>query len=138
MIVLDTNVLSELIKQAPDERVMRWVDSLDAATVFTTAVTAAEMLYGVARLPEGRRRRQLGDAVHGLLEGDLHGRVEPFDEQAATHYGELVSARERSGRPIGVSDGQIAAICRKHGATLATRDLNDFEGTGIDLVDPWQ
>lgn len=138
MIVLDTNVLSELIKQAPDQRVMRWIDSLDTASVFTTAVTAAEMLYGVARLPDGRRRQQLSDAVHGLLEDDLYGHIEPFDERAATHYAELVSARDRAGRPIGVSDGQIAAICRNLGATLATRNVSDFEGTGIDLVDPWR
>jgi predicted nucleic acid-binding protein len=138
MIVLDTNVLSELMRQEPEEKVMRWLDSLDAATISTTAITVAEMLYGVARLPDGRRRQRLGETVEGLVEEDLGGRVEPFDAPSATHYAALVSERERSGRPIGVADGQIAAICRKLGATLATRNVGDFRSTGVDLIDPWR
>lgn len=138
MILLDTNVLSELIRGAPDEGVIRWLDLLDAGAVATTAITAAELLYGVARLPAGRRKERLGKAARGLIEEDLGGRVEPFDAMAATHYAALVSDRETAGRPIGVADAQIAAICRKLGATLATRNTNDFDGTGIDLLDPWQ
>lgn len=138
MIVLDTNVLSELIRRDPDEGVLQWMDSLDAATVATTAITAAELLYGIARLPPGRRSALLSEASRRLIDDDLGGRVEPFDAASAAHYAALVSDRERAGRPIGVADGQIAAICRHLGATLATRNTVDFEGTGIDLIDPWQ
>lgn len=138
MIVLDTNVLSELVRRDPDEGVLGWVDSLDAADVVTTAITAAELLYGISRLPDGQRRRELGEAIKELIEDDLGGRVEPFDAAAANHYAEIVSGRERSGRPIGVADGQIAAVCRRLGAVLATRNADDFEDTGVDLVNPWR
>ncbi len=138
MILLDTNVLSELIRREPDEGVTQWLDSLDAAAIATTAITAAELLYGVARLPTGRRREQLSKAIDGLIEEDLGGRVEPFDVTAAAHYAALVSDRDKVGRPIGVADAQIAAICRKLGATLATRNTSDFTDTGIELLDPWQ
>jgi toxin FitB len=138
VIVLDTNVLSELIRRDPDEKVLQWMDSLDAATVATTAITTAELLYGIARLAPGRRRDLLGEAAHRLIEDDLAGRVEPFDAASAADYAELVSDRERAGRPIGLADGQIAAICRNLEATLATRNTGDFEDTGIDLIDPWQ
>jgi toxin FitB len=138
VILLDTNILSELIRPEPHGGVMRWLDSLDSATVATTAITAAELLYGVARLPAGRRKEQLSEAIHGLIEEDFDGRVEPFDATAAAHYADLLSDRETAGRPIGVADAQIAAICRKLEATLATRNTGDFEDTGIELVDPWQ
>lgn len=138
MIVLDTNVLSEFIRREPDEGVTRWLDSLDAAAVATTAITAAELLYGVARLPAGRRKERLSEAVRGLIEEDLDCRIEPFDATAATHYADLLSDREAAGRPISVADAQIAAICRKLGATLATRNTSDFEDTGIKLLDPWE
>jgi predicted nucleic acid-binding protein len=137
VILLDTNVLSEFIRPKPDEGVKRWLDSLDAAAIATTAITAAELLYGVARLPEGRRKKQLSESVRGLIDEDLNGRVEPFDATAATHYADLVSDRETAGRPISVADAQIAAICRKLGATLATRNARDFEGTGVEILDPW-
>jgi predicted nucleic acid-binding protein len=138
VIVLDTNVLSELIRSEPDEGVLRWLDSCDATAVATTSITAAEMLYGVARLPVGRRKKQLGEAVRGLIEDDLDGRVESFDVTAASHYAALVSDRETAGHPISIADAQTAAICRKLGATLATRNTCDFENTGIDLLDPWR
>lgn len=138
MVLLDTNVLSELIRPEPDATVTGWLDSLDPAAVATSAITAAELLYGVARLPAGQRRELLHAAVRGLIEDDLDGRVEPFDAAAAVHYAALVSDRDRTGRPISIADGQIAAICRKLGAALATRNTDDFEGTGIELLDPWQ
>ncbi len=138
MILLDTNVLSELVRRAPDVGVTRWLDSLDAATVATTAITAAELLYGVARLPAGRRKERLSEAIGALIEEDLGGRVEPFDATSATHYAGIVSNRDSRGRPIAVADAQIAAICRKLGATLATRNTSDFKDTGIELLDPWQ
>ncbi len=138
MVLLDTNVLSELVRPEPDERVVSWLDSLDAATVATTAITAAELLYGVARLPDGRRKQQLSEAINGLIEEDFDGRIEPFDVTAATYYAALVSNRDTLGRPISVADAQIAAIARKLEATLATRNIDDFKDTGIDLVDPWE
>lgn len=138
MILLDTNVLSELIRPKPDERVREWLDSLDAATVRTTAITAAELQYGVARMPAGKHKERLSEAIRGLMEEDLGGRIEPFDANAATHYATLVGERERAGHPISMADAQIAAISRELGATLATRHTNDFQNTGIELVDPWQ
>ena len=137
MILLDTNVLSELIRPEPAERVTRWLDSLDAREVATTAITAGELFHGVARLPGGRRKEQLSESIRGLLEEDLDGRVEAFDAAAARHYADLLSDREASGRPMSAADAQIAAICRSRSATLATRNTNDFDGTGIELLDPW-
>ncbi len=137
MIILDTNVVSELTRQRPDVGVLTWLDSLSPIEVATTAVTAAELRYGVARLRHGHRKAALESAVHGLLEDDLRGRVEPFDHAAAIHYGVVVSDREKVGRPISVSDAQIAAICLRLGAPLATRNIKDFELTGLKLVNPW-
>ncbi|HEY7276879.1 MAG TPA: type II toxin-antitoxin system VapC family toxin [Trebonia sp.] len=138
MIVLDTNVISELARQAPDPGVLAWLDSLEASEVATTAITAAELRYGTARLPDGHRKRELTVVVRGVLVEDFHGRVLPFDERASVRYAEIVTGRERIGRPIGVADAQIAAICRDSGAILATRNIADFEETGIELIDPWK
>lgn len=138
MIVLDTNVISELARQTPDPGVLSWLDSLDISEVATTAVTAAELRYGVARLPEGHRKRELTVVIRGILTEDFHGRVLPFDERASARYADIVAGRERIGRPIGVADAQIAAISRDVGATLATRNTADFEETGIELIDPWK
>jgi toxin FitB len=137
VIVLDTNVISELARQVPDSGVLYWLDSLEASEVATTAITAAELCYGVARLPGGRRKRELAVVIRGILAEDFHGRVLPFDERASVRYAEVVTGRQQIGRPIGVADAQIAAICRDLGATLATRNIPDFEETGIELVDPW-
>lgn len=137
MIVLDTNVVSELMRRRPDEAVLAWVDREESRQLAITSVTAAELLHGVARLPRGARSLKLRLAVDALLVEDFAGRMLSFDGPAAVHYGELVAARERAGRPIAVADGQIAAICRLHGALLATRNVRDFEGTGIDVLDPW-
>ena len=138
MILLDTNVLSELVRREPDEAVVGWLDSLDSANVATTAITAAEMLYGVARLPQGQRKQQLSQAINDLIEEDFAGRVESFDATAAAHYAVLVSDCATLGRPISVADAQIAAIAHKLSATLATRNIDRFKDTGVDLIDPWQ
>jgi toxin FitB len=138
LIVVNTSVISELARQAPAPEVVSWLDSLAADEVATTAITAAELLYEVERLPDGRRKTELSAAVHGLLGDDFQGRVLAFDEQAASRYAQIVSGRERLGRTIGVADAQIAAICRAIGATLATRNTGDFEETGIDLINPWK
>ena len=138
MIVLDTNVISEMARQTPDPRVLSWLDSVEVSEVVTTAVTAAELRYGVARLPDGHRKRELTAVVRGILAEDFRGQVRPFDERASVRYADVVTGRERIGRPIGVADAQIAAICRDLGATLATRNTVDFEETGIELIDPWK
>jgi toxin FitB len=138
VIVLDTNVISELARHVPDPGVLSWLDSLEVSETVTTAVTAAELRYGVARLPDGHRKRELAVVIRGILAEDFHGRVLPFDERASVRYADVVTGRERIGRPIGVADAQIAAICRDLGATLATRNIPDFEETGIELVDPWE
>jgi hypothetical protein len=138
VIVLDTNVISELARRVPDPGVLSWLDSLEVSEVGTTAVTAAELRYGVARLPDGHRKRELTAVVRGILAEDFHGRVLPFDERASVRYADIVTGRERIGRPIGVADAQIAAICRDLGAILATRNNADFEETGIELINPWK
>ena len=137
MIVLDTNVISELARTIPDPGVLAWLDSLEVSGVATTAVTAAELRYGVARLPDGHRKRDLTVVIRGILTEDFRGRVLPFDERACVRYADIVTGRERIGRPIGVADAQIAAICRDLDAALATRNAADFEESGIDLIDPW-
>jgi len=137
VIVLDTNVISELARTIPDPGVLAWLDSLEVSSVATTAVTAAELRYGVARLPDGHRKRDLTVVIRGILTEDFRGRVLPFDERACVRYADIVTGRERIGRPIGVADAQIAAICRDLDAALATRNAADFEESGIDLIDPW-
>ena len=135
MIILDTNVISELTRAVPEARVISWLDSLSAEE---TAITAAELRYGVRRLPAGRRKNELSEAVHALITADFRGRVEPFDVLAADHYANVVAERERTGRPISTPDAQIAAICRVLAATLATRNTSDFTNTGVNLIDPWE
>jgi len=138
VIVLDTNVISEMARQEPDLGVLSWLDSFEIAGLVTTAITAAELRYGVARLPAGHRKRELTAAIRGIVAEDFRGRVLPFDERASMCYADIVTSRERSGRPIGIADAQIAAICRDLGAVLATRNTADFEETGIELVNPWK
>jgi predicted nucleic acid-binding protein len=137
VIILDTNVVSELTRLAPDLGVISWLDSLSAEETAITAITAAELLYGVRRLPDGRRKIELSDAVHALIDADFRDRVEPFDVLAADQYADVVTGRARAGRPISTADAQIAAICRVRKATLATRNTADFTGAGVDLTDPW-
>jgi predicted nucleic acid-binding protein len=138
VIVLDTNVVSELMRQAPEPRVVLWIDRFPADDVFVTAVTAAELRYGVARLPDGRRKRELFVKVDGLLAEDFRDQVLPFDGLAATHYAEIVASREHAGRPISIADAQSAAICRNWSAELATHNGDDFVGTGVHVVNPWE
>ncbi len=136
MIVLDTNVLSEEMKPAPEPAVHRWLARQNPLDLFTTAVTEAEILYGVAIKPAGRRKRDLEVAVQRILTL-FAGRVLPFDSAAAREFAQIVADRRRAGSPIEDFDAQIAAITRSRGMTLATRDLQDFAGTGVPVVDPW-
>lgn len=137
MIVLDTNILSELMRPIPEPRVVAWLAAQPAASVFVTTVTQAELLYGVAVLPAGRRRVKREGAVAGMLQEDFAGRLLPFDGAAAHAYAAIAAERRLAGRPISQFDAQIAAICRSRAADLATRNTADFEGCGIQVVNPW-
>jgi len=137
VIILDTNVISELTRAAPDPGVIAWLDSLPAEDIAITAITAAELRYGVCRMPDGHRKTELSEAISALINSDFRDRVESFDVLAADQYAEVVTAREHTGQPISVSDAQIAAICRVLNATLATRNTPDFTGTGVNLINPW-
>lgn len=135
MIILDTDVISELARPTPDQQVLAWVDDQDEVAM--TATTLAELLYGVARLPDGARRSRLAEGIRAIINDELGGQVIAFDRTAASHYADIVAGRSRTGRPMGIADGQIAATCRARGATLATRNVRDFEDVGIVVVDPW-
>ena len=137
MIVLDTNVVSELMRKDADAEVVAWVDRHPGDQVFITAVTAAELLYGVARLPDGRRKQALAVKVRDLIDEDFEDQVLPFSSDSARHYAEIVASRERLGKPINMADAQIAAICRQYDLGLGTRNTKDFADTGIRVLNPW-
>ena len=137
MIVLDTNVLSETMKPRPEPQVLAWVNSVPPRQTAITAVTVAEILYGICRLPNGARRAKLMAAAQAIFDEDFRGRILAFDTDAAVEYAKLVVEREAAGLPISMADAQIAAICRVHECTLATRNTEDFVGTGVTVANPW-
>ena len=137
MIILDTNVISELMRAEPSAVVVDWLDAQPAADIHLTAGTLAELLYGIARLPGGRRRAELADQVEAMVTEDFLHRVVAFDETAAAHYADIVVRRERAGMPVSAFDAQIAATCRSHDAVLVTRNIDDFVDTGIRIINPW-
>lgn len=136
MIALDTNVVSELMRPSPSTRVLAWLRGQVDGELYTTAITLAEILYGLERLPDGRRKQLLRTTSDEVF-GGFAEQVLAFDARAALRYAAIVSGRDRMGRPIDGFDAQIAAICREHHATLATRNGVDFEHTGVDVIDPW-
>lgn len=137
MIILDTNAVSELMRPVPDPSVVAWARSHTGAELNITAITLAEIGYGLERMPVGRRRAFL-TAAAGELFATFGEQILPFDSGAATHYPGVVAGRDRRGLPIEIADAQIAAICHTHRATLATRNTKDFTHTGVELVDPWR
>lgn len=137
MFVLDTNVISEILRPEPNEVVVAWIESQPRHQLFTTAVTQAEILYGIALLPKGIRRAKLLGAAQLIFDEDFDSRILPFGADAAIHYAEIGAARRMSGRPISQFDAVIASIARLHGATMATRNAADFQDCGIDVVNPW-
>ena len=137
MIVWDTNVLSEIMKPAPDSNVLSWVDSIPTSQTAITAITVAEILYGIGRLPDGARRRQLLTVAETIFDEEFGNRILVFDADAAVEYATLVVEREAAGLPIAMADAQIAAICRTRECALATRNVRDFDGTGVRVVNPW-
>jgi toxin FitB len=136
VIILDTNVLSELMRRQPSREVLGWAQAQSAESVFTTTICEAEIFYGLALLPQGKRRSALEDAAAALF-ADFAGRVLPFDSSAAREFGAVVVACRRAGRPISVPDAEIAAIARSRGARVATRDVADFSSAGVEVEDPW-
>jgi predicted nucleic acid-binding protein len=138
VIILDTNVISEVIRSAPNGRVVAWLESL-TGEVAITAVTFAELLAGLGRLADGRRKVELSTRIPAAIEPFRGSRsILAFDDAAAAHYADVLLARETVGRPISTADAQIAAICLANEATCATRNLRDFAHTGVNLFDPWQ
>ena len=137
MIVLDTNVVSELLRPAPAKQVEAWLSAQDGAAVYFTAVGEAELRHGVAIRPAGRRRTALSMAIEGILEEDFRNRILPFDRAAASVSAAIAAKRRAAGRPISQFDCQIAAIARAHEAAVATRNTGDYEGCGIEVIDPW-
>jgi predicted nucleic acid-binding protein len=136
MIIIDTNVVSELMRPEPDPGVASWVRARDRRELRMTAISLAEVRYGIARLPDGRRKQVLLGAADEIFSA-FADQILPVDAAAAEHYAVIASSRERAGKPIPGFDALIAAVCRSQGATLATRNVSDFDGTGIEIINPW-
>ena len=137
MIVLDTNVISELMRRSPDPTVVRWLDGQPTESIWTTSITLFEVRWGLDLIAPGRRRRELEVAFEQLIADDLQGRVQLFDAPAANAAGSIAAKSQRSGHGIEVRDLQIAGIVAARRARLATSNLRHFEGVGIDMVNPW-
>lgn len=137
MILLDTNVLSELMRAKPDPNVIAWVDAQRSSDLVISSITVTEILYGIARMPDGKRKDSLYVLASAMFEEDFAGSILAFGANAAVHYADLVAASEGRGKIADMADGQIAAIARLHGARIATRNVRHFEAFGIPLVNPW-
>lgn len=137
MILLDTNVLSELMRAKPAPQVLEWVDAQPVGDLVITSITVAEILYGIARMPDGKRKQGLLDVASVMFDEDFAGNILPFDADAAVHYAEIAAETEAKGRVVDMADAQIAAIARLHDAVIATRNIRHFETLGVALVDPW-
>lgn len=138
MIVLDTNVLSELMRPRPHPSVTKWIAGQPASSLYTSSITQAEILHGILLLPKGRKRSAIEAAATGMFEEEFAQRILGFGSDAASAHAQIAAARSRAGRPISQFDAQIAAIARTTGAALATRNVADFEGCGIDVINPWR
>jgi toxin FitB len=138
MLIVDTNVISEIMQLQPSPRVLGWWGQQPASELFTSAVTVAEILYGIELLPRGKRQERLFTEAEAMFTQDFAGRILSFDEAAAGECAQIAARRRALGRPIAEFDAQIAAIASAHRATLATRNLADFDGCGVRLVNPWR
>ena len=137
MFVLDTNVVSELMREHPNDSVLAWVDSQVAETLFITSITEAEIRTGIAILPDGQRRRLLNVAAERAFSVYFSDRILAFDSEAAQLYALIAADRRAAGRPISQADCQIAAIARSRGGAVATRNVDDYTGCGIEVLDLW-
>lgn len=135
--LLDTNVLSELLRSAPEAVVLAWFSQQPAESLFVSAVTQAEMMLGARLLPAGKRRNALQDNIAAMFDEDFSGRILPFDSAAVADYVDITSARRTAGRTISQFDAQIAAIALRHKLKFATRNIRDFDNCGLTLVNPW-
>lgn len=138
MNLLDTNVLSELMRAEPDDHVTSWISSRPVSSLFISTITQAEILYGIALLPDGTRKKGLYQVAIDMFNEDFHERILPFDGLAAIEYAEIASVRRRSGQPISQFDAQIAAIARSRGAGIVTHNDSDFVNCGIEVINPWK
>lgn len=136
MIVVDTNVLSELMRPAPFHAVLAWMEASASLDVRATSISVAEINFGIERLPVGRRRTELQICVEEVF-ARLPASIVPFDKAAANEYAKIASKREVAGAPIGIFDAQIAAICLTRGVSLATGNVKNFDNTGITVINPW-
>jgi predicted nucleic acid-binding protein len=137
MFLIDTNVISELMRATPAPSVLSWFSTQDPSTLYLSAVTEAELRTGIAILPAGQRREGLRAALDATISEDFEGRILPFDTDAAKAYAEIAAGRRSAGRPIADADCQIAAIAREAAMPVVTRNTRDFEGCGIGLINPW-
>jgi len=137
VIVVDTNVISELMRPDPELAVIAWVGGRSPGSLATTAINVAEIRVGLARLHDGARKAALSTAAEAVF-GGLKDLIWSFDAQSALEYATVVARRESIGRPISGFDAQIAAVCRSRGAAIATRNVSDFADLGLDVIDPWQ
>lgn len=137
MIVLDTNVVSEPLRPEPDPAVLAWLNAQEPQTLYLTTVNLAELLAGVTLLPAGRRRDALAQALSTQVVALFGGRILPFDAKAAEMFATLHANAHAQGNPIGFADGAIAAIAAANGFALATRNARDFNGAGVEVIDPW-
>ena len=138
MIVLDTNVVSELMNPTGATAVKQWAKRQLRDRVFTTTITQAEILYGIGILPEGNRKQRLESSAHIVFQEEFVHRILPFDSKSAEQFAVISAQRRSQGRPISQFDAQIAAICRAHRATLATRNVDDFIDCSIAIINPWE
>jgi predicted nucleic acid-binding protein len=136
MIILDTNVVSETLKPQPDSKVLAWLDNQTFETLYLTSITVAELLFGVAVLPEGKRKQQLSSAIDEIF-SMYKNRLLPFDTEAARHFASLALIARQSGFGFPTPDGYIAGIAAKHGYIVASRDTSPFESVGVKIVNPW-
>ncbi|MYE54115.1 MAG: type II toxin-antitoxin system VapC family toxin [Chloroflexi bacterium] len=137
MMVLDTNVVSEWMRPVPSDEVIQWMTRQIPTELYLSTITEAELRFGVELLPAGRRRERLLTAIEITLGEDFAGRILPFDSAAAQAYAVIAASRRAAGMPVKHSDCQIAAIARSRGLSVATRNVRDFEGCGVDVINPW-
>ncbi len=138
MIIVDTNVVAEMMKESPAVEAVTWLNAQVASNLFLAAITLAEIGYGLAILPHGKRRLTLEQGFERVIAEAFAGRVLAFDDEAARLYGVLMGRRKTIGRPLSIFDGQIAAIARSNRSAIATRNVRDFEHCGVEVINPFE
>ncbi len=138
MIILDTNVIAELMREVPDPNVASWIQGIDPQNLALTVIAITEILRGIEQLPKGKRRQKLEQSFKEFIQKGFGGRIFPFDQEAAYMYGGIAAGREKAGLSVDSVDLMIASIAKNLQASIATRNIKDFEGCGIILINPWQ